>query len=192
MEFEIELEPHVGERMKDGVVQRVEFDQYQIFVTGEKLKELRGVERELIGYVGKKPGAPISYLKVALAFGPSVKVFNTLVRAGLIAKRREAVQRAKEARAEAERLKAEAEQLAADEKALALEESESEAARQLALDAIDEATKELVEAEQLAADEQSVERRVSEPLPVEQLQESARTATKPTPSIEQLAEEQNL
>ena len=80
MDFQIELVDHVGERKtKSGQIVEVEFNQYQIMVTGERLKEIRGVDRELIGYVGKKPGAPINYLKVAAAFGPAVKVFNTMI-----------------------------------------------------------------------------------------------------------------
>lgn len=195
MDFEIELEPHIGERMVDGQVQQFELDQYQIVVTGEKLKEVRGVNRLLIGYVGKKPGAPINYLKVAAAFGPSVKVFTQMVRHGLLAKLRERVARAREAQAEAEKLKEEADALAEEERALAAEADAADAARQLAEAAIEEASKELDEASQQVAKEESVERRAFEPDPAviaESARTSARTSAAAVPSIDELAESQNL
>lgn len=81
MNFEVELVPHVGERAGVPVV---EFSQYQIFVAGEDLKKVRGVDRELIGYVGTLPSNPINWLKVSLAFGESTrKVFEGMVREAL-------------------------------------------------------------------------------------------------------------
>jgi hypothetical protein len=81
MNFEIELVPHIGERAGVPVVG---LNQYQIFVAGEDLKKVRGVDRELIGYVGKDKGNPINWLKVSLAFGESTRnVFDTMVREAL-------------------------------------------------------------------------------------------------------------
>lgn len=192
MDFQIELQPHIGERQVGGVVRTVEFDQYQIFVTGEKLKEARGVERELIGYAGKRPGAPIQYLKVVAAFGPAVtKMFSAMIRAAMLEKMRERVAKAREAREEAEQLRAEVEQFADEARKLAIEESDADAARKLAEEAIAEATKELEEASQGVVAEESSERPANEPN-VGTLEESSRTNSKPTATIDELAEQQNL
>jgi hypothetical protein len=188
VDFEIELEQHIGHRKVNGVVQQIEFNQYQIYVTGPKLKQIRGVDRELIGYVSKKLGSPINYLKVSAAFGPSVKLFTQMVRAALVVKLKQQLAKAREAKSEAERLKQEADELAdSDDVSL----RDAIALRQMASQAAEQAARELDEINQQVEREESQERKAFVP-DVNPVIESNRTAADPLPSIDELADQQNL
>lgn len=162
MNFEIELRPHVGTRMEGNMEIEVEQDQYMIFVTGPDLMSLRGRPSEHIGYVGKKPGMPINYLKVAAAFGEStVKIFSQMIRTALVEKARERIEQAKLAAIDAQKLRSEADSLLLDESqanAVDLEEI-----TQLSEAAIEAANQELQDAGDLTEAESQTDRRVNEP-----------------------------
>lgn len=164
MNFEIELRPHVGKRMQDDVEIEVEMDQYMIFVTGADLEKARGKKAEHIGYVGKKPGMPINYLKVAAAFGEStVKVFSQMVRAALVAKARERIEAAKQAAAEAQQLRSESEAMLTELRGLSSEEAEAQKAMRISDEAIEAANLELLEAGELTNAEMQANRAANEP-----------------------------
>lgn len=164
MDFEIELRPHVGTRMDGDVEIVVEQDQYMIFVSGPGLQAARGKPSEHIGYVGKKPGMPINYLKVAAAFGEStVKIFSQMIRSALLAKARQRIEEAKQSAAEAHRLREESEGLLLEYQQLNAESAEIREAVRISDDAIAAANQELLEAGELTTAEQDVDRKVNEP-----------------------------
>jgi hypothetical protein len=166
MNFEIELKPHVGEMMSGGKLVEVEFDQFQIFVTGEDLEKVRGKKAELIGYVGKRIGSPINYLKVVLAFGqPTVKVFTRMIKAALIDVAKQRVAEAITSSEESKKLLVEVEALAEQEKQMVVAESQAKLAKQLADDAIEAANRELLDAQEILKQEQEASRKENEPDP---------------------------
>lgn len=195
MEFEIELRPHIGHRIEDGVEIEVEQNQYFIIVTGEKLPEIRGKAEEHIGYVGKNPGAPINYLKVALAFGkPTLAVFDRMIRAALIEKAKQRIAQAKADAAEAEKLKAEVEALAAEEKELESQRQEVRAAVAAAEGAVKAAEAEIREATILSQSETAVERKANHPDPVavEEIRKAQEKVSSGTSGVSEEADSQNL
>jgi hypothetical protein len=164
MNFEIELRPHVGKRMRGGVEVEVEQDQYLIFVSGPDLEKVRGKKAEHIGFVGKKPGMPINYLKVAAAFGEgTVKVFSQMVRSALVAKARERIEQARQAAAEAEQLREESENLLRDHKDINVEAAVAREAVRISQDAIAAANQELLEAGEMTDAEILAARAANEP-----------------------------
>ena len=168
MDFKIQLRDHLGERKsREGVISKIDFNQYQIFVIGgEELKKLRGKEEELIGYVSKRPGDPICYIKSAAAYGePTLKIFNQLIRSELLSKLREVIAAAKEARAEAEALKAETEQMASQQLELETEKMYIEQASRMAIDAIAESDTKLREASEAIKLESASDRSADIPVP---------------------------
>jgi len=169
--FDITLEPHRGERMNDaGVREVVEMDQYLIFVSGaagseDAFREVRGGRsREHIGYVGKKPGAPINFLKVVLAFGDhSSKMFTLMVRQALMAKARERMEEAAQSAKDAAALAEQAKELVVQQRELQLQESDALAAQQMAELAMAESLREMDEAQGVIALEESTDRPASAP-----------------------------
>jgi hypothetical protein len=168
--FDITLEPLRGDMIRGGVTVTVEHDLYQIFVSGsegseEAFKQAReGRSRELIGFVGKQPGAPINFHRVVLAFGDhTAKLFTAMVRQALMTKARERIEVARAAAKEAEAMAEQAKALLEEQKALELEESDALAAKQLAELAMAEAYREMESAEYLAAKEDATVRPAATP-----------------------------
>lgn len=165
MNFEIELRPHIGERrMPDGSLVKKELDQWMIFVSAPEMMAVRGRPEEHIGYVGKQPGMPINYLKVAAAFGQSsVQIFSQMVRVALLKKARERIDQARQAAEQAEALRAEADELIAEQRKLSADEAEAKSVQRIAEDAIEAANREILEAREVTAAEESTERMAHEP-----------------------------
>lgn len=108
MSIEVTLVPHVGSyRDPEGREVKVEHDQFIVQVSGDTVEKIRGKPFEQIGYVSKKPGKPIVYLKVAAVFGEFKAVIDQAVRAALIEHAKARVEAARAATAEAEKVKAE-------------------------------------------------------------------------------------
>ena len=77
---------------------------FQIFVEGPAIVERRGGRpRELIGFVGKQPGAKINYLPVANAFEDLLPAVELKIRQGLLEWRKSQASIAAEKLAEATR-----------------------------------------------------------------------------------------
>lgn len=170
MNFDIVLEPLRGEMNRDGAIITVEHDVYQIFVSGatgseEAFKQVRaGRSREMIGFVGKQPGAPINFLKVVLAFGDnSAKMFTMMIRQALVAKAKERIAAAREAASEAAEMVEEAKALLAEQRELQMEEVDALEAKQLAELAMQEAFDEISVASGLVDAEEATDRPASAP-----------------------------
>jgi hypothetical protein len=168
--FDITLEPLRGEMNRDGAIITVEHDVYQIFVGGatgseEAFKQVRaGRSREMIGFVGKQPGAPINFLKVVLAFGDnSAKMFTMMIRQALVAKAKERITAAREAASEAAEMVEEAKALLAEQRELQMEEVDALEAKQLAELAMQEAFDEISVAGGLMDAEEATDRPASAP-----------------------------
>ena len=70
----------------DGKGTQVEKASFQIFIEGPEVTNRRGsgIERELIGFVGKKPGEPVNFLPVAHAFQDLLPQVRVQIAQGLI------------------------------------------------------------------------------------------------------------
>lgn len=83
MDLQIELVPHVGKEVVDGIEVPVDFNQFYIRVTGgESFKKSTGRDFLDIGMVGKEPtfthngkvyDTPINWLRTANRFPPAVR-----------------------------------------------------------------------------------------------------------------------
>lgn len=197
MNFDITLVPHCGEVMQDGVRVVVEFDQYMIFVSGAEGSEdafvsVRGRERELIGFVGKQPGAGINFLRVILAFGDGVaSMFTQMVRMALL---RAAKDRIKEAMLAVDEAKA----IADEVNQFTGTDDDVVHAKQLADITVQAAMNEVGVAESLAMVEESTDRATGAPDPrvvraiLAETQGENTSSTPTENTVGDLANQQNL
>ena len=81
-QLDVELHPLKGCPL--GSCTEVEKQKFLIIVSGSEVEARRSKPRELIGYVSKKPGKPISFLPVANAFKDAIPEITVAVHASVM------------------------------------------------------------------------------------------------------------